>query len=69
MLRSFWWDDDALGYIDQRRLPGDVVHASATDVGAVIDANLVVGNNGFALPCNLHRFRCGFRAARFARRR
>jgi methylthioribose-1-phosphate isomerase len=37
-LLPIWWDDDGLGYIDARRLPGALVRARAADAHAVIEA-------------------------------
>jgi methylthioribose-1-phosphate isomerase len=37
-IAPVWWDEDAVGYIDQRLLPHEVQRVRATSVDAVVDA-------------------------------
>jgi methylthioribose-1-phosphate isomerase len=37
-MEPVWWDGDAVGYIDQRRLPGSLVRARAATVDEVVEA-------------------------------
>lgn len=44
-----WWDDDAVGYVDQRALPGEIVRARAATVDAVVAAIATLSVRG--APC------------------
>ena len=72
-VESVWFDGDAVGFVDQRALPGAVLRERATTVDAVIDAirTLAVrgapaigifGGYGVALAAQLHAGEA-FRAA------
>jgi methylthioribose-1-phosphate isomerase len=37
-LHAVWWDSDAVGYIDQRRLPLELIRARASGVDEVVSA-------------------------------
>lgn len=37
-IAAVWWDDGALGYVDQRLLPGELVRKRAPGVEEVVDA-------------------------------
>jgi methylthioribose-1-phosphate isomerase len=69
-----WWDGDAVGFVDQRRLPHEVVRCRACDVAAVVDAIAtlavrgapaigVFGAYGVVLAQRLHREPDAFAAA------
>jgi len=48
-LQAIWWDDDAVGYVDQRALPGDVVRARARTVDEIVAAIATLAVRG--APC------------------
>jgi methylthioribose-1-phosphate isomerase len=48
-LEVVWWDGDAVGYIDQRRLPHELVRERAEDVARVVDAIATLAVRG--APC------------------
>ncbi|HMD01640.1 MAG TPA: S-methyl-5-thioribose-1-phosphate isomerase, partial [Candidatus Baltobacteraceae bacterium] len=48
-LEAVWWADDAVGYVDQRRLPAEVVRAQAASVAEVVDAIATLAVRG--APC------------------
>ncbi len=48
-LEPVWWEGDAIGYIDQRALPAEVVRARATGVDTVVDAIATLSVRG--APC------------------
>lgn len=48
-LEAVWWDEGgvaAVGYIDQRALPRELLRARATDVAAVVEAIATLGVRG-----------------------
>ena len=64
-MEAVWWDGDAVGYLDQRALPQDVLRKRAANVADVVDAirTLAVrgapaigifGAYGVALAAQLH---------------
>jgi methylthioribose-1-phosphate isomerase len=48
-LDPVWWDGDAVGYVDQRALPGEIVRTRAATVDAVVDAIATLSVRG--APC------------------
>ncbi len=48
-MAAVWWDGDAVGYIDQRRLPHEIVRARATGADDVVDAIAKLAVRG--APC------------------
>ncbi len=48
-LEVVWWDGDAVGYIDQRRLPHELVRARAADADAIVAAIATLAVRG--APC------------------
>jgi len=48
-LEAVWWDGDAVGYIDQRALPHDVVRKRAGTTAEVVDAIATLAVRG--APC------------------
>jgi methylthioribose-1-phosphate isomerase len=73
-LEAVWWEEDAVGYVDQRLLPRDLVRKRATSVDEVCEAIAtlavrgaptigIVGAYGVALARRLHADDASFRAA------
>jgi methylthioribose-1-phosphate isomerase len=73
-IAPVWWDDDAVGYIDQRRLPRDLIRARAATIDEVVAAigTLAVrgapaigvfAGYGVALARRLHTHDEAFRSA------
>jgi methylthioribose-1-phosphate isomerase len=48
-LEAVWWDEDAVGYIDQRALPHALVRKRAQDVDEIVDAIATLSVRG--APC------------------
>jgi methylthioribose-1-phosphate isomerase len=73
-LEAVWWEDGAVGYVDQRLLPHELVRKRATSVHEVIEAIAtlavrgaptigIVGAYGVALARRLHDDESEFRSA------
>ncbi len=41
-----WWEEDAVGYVDQRALPGELVRRRAESVDDIVDAVTTLGVRG-----------------------
>jgi methylthioribose-1-phosphate isomerase len=48
-LQAIWWDGDAVGYVDQRALPHELVRSRARSVDEVVDAIATLAVRG--APC------------------
>jgi len=48
-FEAVWWEDGAVGYVDQRLLPHDLVRARATSVDEVVEAIVTLAVRG--APC------------------
>jgi len=48
-LEAVWWDGDAVGYIDQRALPHEIIRKRARDVGEIVEAIVTLAVRG--APC------------------
>ncbi|HTV73621.1 MAG TPA: hypothetical protein VME66_07960, partial [Candidatus Acidoferrales bacterium] len=73
-LEAVWWEEDAVGYVDQRLLPRELVRKRATSVQDVVEAIAtlavrgaptigIVGAYGVALARQLHADEAEFLAA------
>jgi methylthioribose-1-phosphate isomerase len=49
MGEAVWWDGDAVGYIDQRALPNEIVRKRARDVDEIVEAIATLAVRG--APC------------------
>jgi methylthioribose-1-phosphate isomerase len=73
-VEAVWWEEDAVGYVDQRLLPRELVRKRATTVDEVCEAIAtlavrgaptigIVGAYGVALARRLHEDEATFRSA------